>query len=91
MPPLLPFLRLHFKLIVDVQVNGGGNSDSLGYDGDGDRCVDNGISHSLSCGRDEAPEEIISDGRSRCVFVSVVLIYLRLHYHFLIGRNVGWV
>ena len=57
-PPVLPFLCLRFERLVVVRVNGGGISDSLGRDGDGDHCVGDGGSHCLSYVRDKDPEDI---------------------------------
>ena len=73
-PPVLPFLRLHFERLFFVRVNCGGISDGLGSVGDGECSVGYGGPNCLSFGRDEAPEDIGSDGWSRCVFVSVASI-----------------
>ena len=86
-PPVLPFLRLCFGLLVVVHVNDGEISDGLGSDRDGDRCVEDGGSHCLSYIHNEAPEDIGNDGRSRCLFVPVALISLLPHCNCLIGLN----
>ena len=74
LPLVLPFLRLHFERLFVVRVNCGGISDGLGSVGDGECSVGYGGPNCLSFGRDEAPEDIGSDGWSRCVFVSVASI-----------------
>ena len=77
MPLVLTFLRIRFEQLIVVWVNVGGISDGLGRDGYGERCVGNGGRHHLNYGRYEAPEDIISNVRICCVFVSVALISWR--------------
>ena len=86
-PRLLPFLCLRFERLVLVRVDGGGISDGLGSDRDGDLCVGNGGCNSLSYGSDKAPEDIGSYGRSCRIFISVAFISSRPHCHCLLGRS----
>ena len=64
-PPLLYFLCFRFKRLVVVQVGGRGICDGIGHDRERDCCVGDGGRHCLSYGRDEDPEDIGSNGRSR--------------------------
>ena len=86
-PPVLPFLCLHFERIFVVYVDGGGISDGIGSDTDGDHCVGDSGRHHLSYVRDKAPEHIVSDGQIRCVFVSVEFISSCPRCHRLLVRN----
>ena len=86
-PLVLPFLCIHFELLVVVQVDDGEISDGLECDGDGDRCFGDGGHHHLSYNCDEAPEDIRRNGWSLCVFIYVALISSRLCFYCLLGRN----
>ena len=86
LPLVLPFLRLHFERLFVVRVDGQRISDGLGRDENGDCFVGCGGCHRLSYGRDEAPEDIGSICRNRCIFASSPLIYLRPRCHFLLGQ-----
>ena len=68
--------------------------DGLGRGSDWDRCVGNGGFHCLGHGRDEAPEDIVRDVRSRRVFVNVIFLppFPRCRcLPSLLGRFISWV